>query len=457
MNPRTAPKPNLARLQTSTPHRKQSSPQYSSNASPSSTMIHRSASQPSSAARRDHNSKDARSVSPPRSRGFRPAFRNINWGDSQRRPDAVQQSNAQGLALLRGGSVNERRKNLGDTVSPLANITENSAAATIQSRRALKAGPGDSTPKRHPLTVDTHPQQRNHGASRDPAGKADASYAVNDAEGCASDTGRSDPSTPTGVDVKEKRLPTLPNTPSSVMDEAVRAIDERDKALNAEVLCSHFSSLTADESLHSRLVCEKSRFSEWSTDTENHSPESMVLPSSFNCDKRVSCQAVEHESPAVDDSWKTPDLSSQPTDATTSTDPNTPHLTANSKPSSPNSASGDIPPWNVSLPQLTVSLSTPTGDTTGLGIDSVDEEVESNPKRHAALFSALESLARSRSGSPIILKRESGPESKEGNNGQGHTVRDDASLRGQRTMQELMDELSYLKNMIQAEMDGSPF
>lgn len=85
------------------------------------------------------------------------------------------------------------------------------------------------------------------------------------------------------------------------------------------------------------------------------------------------------------------------------------------------------------------------------------DEVESNPKRHAALFSALESmqalsLAQSREGSPILLsesdRRDSGTYSR-------HS--DASSFRGKATMQEMMDELSYLKNMIQAEMDGEPF
>ncbi|KAJ5422450.1 hypothetical protein N7491_010895 [Penicillium cf. griseofulvum] len=35
--------------------------------------------------------------------------------------------------------------------------------------------------------------------------------------------------------------------------------------------------------------------------------------------------------------------------------------------------------------------------------------------------------------------------------------RSNASFQGNATMQELMDELSYLKNLIQADMDGAPF
>jgi hypothetical protein len=115
------------------------------------------------------------------------------------------------------------------------------------------------------------------------------------------------------------------------------------------------------------------------------------------------------------------------------------------------------------LPQLTVSISSSHGS--GLGIEQMDE-VESNPKRHAALFSAIESmqalsLSRTPDGSPIILPEMQGSES-EGRetDKQRNDVRSqhsNASLRGNPTMREMLDELSYLKNMIQAEMDGEPF
>jgi hypothetical protein len=266
---------------------------------------------------------------------------------------------------------------------------------------------------------------------------------------------------------KEKRLPTLPNSPSSVMDEAVRAIDERDKAMDPEILRSHFSSMTmTDDSIHSRFIPERSRFSEWSTDTEAddyNTPESMVSTSTFN-------QDCNYETEASDDRWKTPELS-QSGDAATNTDPNTPHLTVHSKPSSPNSASGDLP-WNVPLPHLTVSLSSPSIDGSGLGIEGMDE-VESNPKRHAALFSALESMqalamSRSPNASPILLPqvlRDSVSERKlsveRRHSDQAESIRSRRSNAdfqgGNATMQELMDELSYLKNMIQSEMDGTPF
>lgn len=457
--------PNLARLQTSVPHPQHLNTSIATSTSPG--MVHRSASQPNSATRRYHHSKDARSVSPPSNRAllaFRPPqeAKSPKWTEVPSRSNTVDgrlhdHRNVPGNGLVPG------------PVSSSASHPELCVAPTIQTRRAMKTNAGEAGQTRNLLTVETRPHHRKPSISRGVAagpslGTVDETQALKDALTFASS---GDLATPRGRNIHEKRLPTLPNTPSSVMDEAVHAMDETDKAMKAQVLRSHFSSLTttADESINSRFIPECSRFSEWSTDTEtegeDNSPESMISTSTFN--------NTTTDSPAVDD-WRIPELS-QANDAATNTDPNTPHLTANSKPSSPNSASGDIPPWNmnaltISLPQLTISLSSP-GLPTGLGIDQMDE-VESNPKRHAALFSALESmeslsLSRSPDGSPILLpemQRRSDAERSETDEEMYRRVlsrASEASFRGNSTMQEILDELSYLKNMIQAEMDGEPF
>lgn len=340
--------------------------------------------------------------------------------------------------------------------------------STIQSRRAMKGAAGETAPGRL-LTVQTRPEPRKPSPTRGAAG--DKSTASDDTravrEALKNFANSSDLPTPTAAFTKkkEKRLPTLPNTPSSVMDEAVRAIDERDKAMDGEIPRSYFSSMTTstDDSTYSRFVPERSRFSEWSTDTETeYNPrESTVSTSTFN-----------HQDDESEERWRTPDLS-QSGDGATNTDPNTPHLTVHSKPSSPNSASGELPPWNVSLPELTVSLSTPGMDGSGLGIEGMDE-VESNPKRHAALFSALESMenlsmSRSPVGSPMMFPRtpddfstprklsETERKVSEASLERIRSSRSNASFQGNATMQEMMDELSYLKNMIQSEMDGTPF
>lgn len=436
MNPRKPPKPNLARLQTSIPNPNQSLNPPS--VSPGGSFLHRSVSQPNSATRRNEKSKEERSASPPRGLGLRHAL-------TQKRPGPSPRAQAFNESMRQKAPMNEHRNFPGicvnsGAVAPSTSHSDNTAQSSLQTRRALKAKAGNAPQPRSLLTVETRPQHRKPGA---PGAAASGSGSESADGGRAMHTrSGSEDMTPTGPDVSEKRLPSLPNTPSSVMDEAVRAIDERDKALDAAVLHSHFSSMTADDFTNSRFVAEHSRFSEWSTDTEgaeDTSPESMVSTS--------STFPMETHEPQAPEDWKTPDLH----DAATNTDPNTPHLTVHSKPSSPNSASEEIPPF---LPQLTIS--SPHFSGSGLGIDQMDE-VESNPKRHAALFSALESmqalsLAQSREGSPILLsqsdRRDSGTYSRRS---------DASSFRGKATMQEMMDELSYLKNMIQAEMDGEPF
>lgn len=462
MNPRKPPKPSSNRVQTSAAHL-QPTAGLSSSTSPISGMIHRSASQPNSAKYRMYSPKDARSASPPGSRNFRAAFRSPNDTDGQKWHQALSRSKTH-AGTPRKERFFEEHHNGSKTIRnvfPVPTSGGNTSASTIQSRRALK-GNGSAAPTQNLLTVETRPKARqpspsNSGAPSKNLVTIDESQVIKDAVS-STGTGSAGMTTPTGPDLHEKRLPSLPNTPSSVMDEAVRAIDEKDKALDAEVLRSHFSSLTtttADDT-HSRFVPERSRFSEWSTDTEaeDAAPESRMPASTFN-------NGNNNESPAPEE-WRTPDLSQ--TDAS-NTDPNTPHLTVHSKPSSPNSAAGDIPPWNMnmSLPELTVSLSSPHGS--GLGIEQMDE-VESNPKRHAALFSALESmesLSRTRSpdGSPLLLPQMRGSNTERGEtDARGADTRSrnsNASFRGKATMQEMLDELSYLKNMIQAEMDGEPF
>lgn len=319
---------------------------------------------------------------------------------------------------------------------------------------------GDAAQTRNLLTVETGstPHQPSSSDTILPRKELETVDESQTTDATSNGASSADLATPTGPDLHKKRLPSLPNSPSSVMDEAVRAIDEKDRALDAEVPRSHFSSLTTTaEDNHSRIAPEQSRFSAWSTDNEaeDTSPESMVSASTFNNAPDVSHAPEE---------WRTPELS-QPTDASTSTNPNTPHLTVHSKPSSPNSAVGEIPPWNMnmSLPHLSVSISSP--HNSGLGIEQIDE-VESNPKRHAALFSALESmksmsLSHSTNGSPILLPQMHGSDTEHAESGSAgndpHSRQSDASFRGKATMQEMMDELSYLKNTIQAEMDGEPF
>lgn len=469
MNPRKPPpQPQPVHPQTSAPVRREPSPAHPSSRSPM-TGIHRSASQPHSAARKGHK-KDSRSMSPPRARALLAALRQP--AETDRKFEPVQPVNVSKMAPQQKEPVENRRNIPGIKVNagiaiPSSSSPDKLGPSTIQSRRVMKATAGETAPGRL-LTVQTRPEPRNPSSSRSAANgntaEFDESRAIREALKDIASSG--DLPTPTAAFTKEKRLPTLPNTPSSVMDEAVRAIDERDQAMDGEIPRSYFSSMTTttDDSTHSRFVPEYSRFSEWSTDTEtDYNPhESMVSTSASN----------HHQDESSAERWRTPDLS-QSGDGATNTDPNTPHLTVYSKPSSPNSASGELPPWSVDLPQLTVSLSTPGIDCSGLGIENMDE-VESNPKRHAALFSALESMeafamSRSPNGSPILLPQVPRASDTEENLSIAErkvsetslerirSRRSNASFQGNATMQEMIDELSYLKNLIQADMDGVPF
>ncbi|KAJ5131356.1 uncharacterized protein N7515_007395 [Penicillium bovifimosum] len=472
MNPRKPPpqpQPQPMRLQTSASVRHPPTPAQSASRSPM-TGIHRSASQPHSAARKGHK-KDSRSMSPPRARALLAALRQP--AETERSFEPMQPGHAATVLPQQYEPIGNRRNvpgikvNAGIAIPSSAGSADKLGPSTIQSRRAMKASAGESGPSRL-LTVQTRPEPRKASPNAKTTA-LDETRAIREAlKDLASS---SDLPTPTAAFTREekskeeKRLPTLPNTPSSVMDEAVRAIDERDKAMDEEIPRSYFSAMTAstEDSTHSRFVPEQSRFSEWSTDTETdyNSHASMMSASTFN----------HNQDESSDDRWRTPDLS-QSGDGATNTDPNTPHLTVYSKPSSPNSASEELPPWNVGLPQLTVSVSTPSIDGSGLGIENLDE-VESNPKRHAALFSALESMealamSRSPNGSPIILPqvpregagRALSPAERqlsEASLDRIRSRRSNASFQGNATMQELMDELSYLKNIIQADMDGTPF
>lgn len=68
----------------------------------------------------------------------------------------------------------------------------------------------------------------------------------------------------------EKRLPTLPNTPSSAYPPSLMAASP-ERGLDLDVLNSHFSATTIDTDYYplNTVLEGKSRFSTWTTNTEN--------------------------------------------------------------------------------------------------------------------------------------------------------------------------------------------
>jgi hypothetical protein len=140
-----------------------------------------------------------------------------------------------------------------------------------------------------------------------------------------------------------------------------------------------------------------------------------------------------------------------PSLASDTSDPNTPHLTVNSKSSPATSIAGDSPHFNLTLPRLTVSLSPSDLDMAGLGIEDM-YNVERDPKRHAAFFGAMnafETLGLVKS--PDASTVEFSDDVK--NSTASLTDNRDVSNRLSRastSMLDMMDELAYLRNVIQS-------
>lgn len=485
MNPRQPPKPKMpARLRTSL---HQPAPAWNFQNSPLSMITNRTTSLPSSPtdkprsrnSRESFVSKSSRSLSPPRSRGMHGALHCLN-ATTPNHPiakykdfDAMRPGAAHGPRPRRDDHHHHH-----DAAHPrdfnLPHPRNHEPPLTIQDRRALKSKPRDPSPFRNPLTVNTRSDRFETAFSHQndvPSLRAIAQeIAVS-----------GDSTTPTPFGFKDKRLPTLPNTPSSVMDEALEDLEARERALEAEKLESHFSDFSAtDESSGSHSPrYEKSRFSEWSTDTDQQHPSG-----SFN--SFPSFHRVEHPPSPVFEDVETPSYlrpththaAHAHTHAVECSDPDTPHLTVNSQPSPAMSMPSNSPDLPLPVPQVAVAGSGSPGgdlDVSNLSVQDDDDEddeathVETNPKRHAAFFGAFDPVKglglsnpeNSKRMPPEAVQREGaaasgpgphpgphpGPDDKVRDQGRGHPTQS-------ATMKEMMDELSYLKNMIQSEQGG---
>ncbi|RDW90180.1 uncharacterized protein DSM5745_01955 [Aspergillus mulundensis] len=475
MNPREPPKPKL-RLRTSPPLLQTPTPNWSFSTSPLGAITSRGASQPAHTAHKfmhpRSEEKASRSVSPPRSKGLRAAFRQWNGSTPNISPkndqDGVFEHQASHLrpplddrhhARSQSNDSYMRSPSIGHVPEfsdggnlpfrrPVSAGTHDSASLSIQERRAMNTNSPDRSTPRNPLTL--RPKQpcvvpNNAGHSirspfmRRPLSTPSTPSMFRRPSGDLSSPKES--MTPTPVAVVNKRLPTLPNSPSSVMDEALRELEEKERALDMEALASHFSDFTETESVDGDGPCEKSRFSEWSADTDIVSPESMTSSSTFN-EKR--------DSPAIP-AIALSELSDASTDVASS-DPNTPHLTVDSK--SPVHLE-DSTRVDFSIPRLTIALSPSDLSIPGLYINEEDEGLlESNPKRHAAFFEAMELKGLGLTSPPASTLRF--PEGvQDVMSDRSITPTDDPGrysmlLSQSATMQEMIDELSYLKNMIQS-------
>ena len=329
---------------------------------------------------------------------------------------------------------------------------------SIQDRREQRSRSRGASPNKNKLRLETQfenvkpTKKRSQNTEHSPATKTSPSRRVSSLlVSAAKKLGASrDSITPKPSNPKEKRLPTLPNSPSSVMDEELHNLDAREKALDMEMLCSHFSDITTtDGSNASESPCENSRFSEWGTDSDAISPDSMTSSSTFNPENYPSPTS---DRSGVDGSSRTP----IPDDYT---DPRTPRLTGVSNSTSPVSVVNHTSPIVQSVPRLSLSDSSPQIDIPEICVDD-GEHVESNPKRHAAFFGGMDpiqtlGLMRSPEACTTTFSDSVKHDSRQYNDGKTASLNNKriSSIYGYEqsaTMQEMMDELSYLRNFIES-------
>ncbi|WEW54713.1 hypothetical protein PRK78_000136 [Emydomyces testavorans] len=232
------------------------------------------------------------------------------------------------------------------------------------------------------------------------------------------------------VNLNEKRLPTLPNSPSSVLDEELQRIGAfKTPVLDMDLLHSRFSvSTTAspDASPDSFLRSGFSHFSECSTDTDAVSPSSMTSGSTFNNDTSLP------SNPGVM-TIEIPDFSSTeaPLSELVGLRIKDEAGTALSQPHNHDICSPPTPIAAESLLDIRISgLHIPRKPQSGHGPAS---QLHKYPCEPQVLDSAFSTPRASK-----ILS--------EGNTDE--EIAQLSSLHVQTMMQEIMDELSYLGNMI---------
>jgi hypothetical protein len=409
------------------------------------------------------NSKAARSLSSPRFRNLRPSSPGTETCNrrcfnittpSQQHMHHLPKSSSRGKDQHLTPRQSENRPELTSSAGsegtppstgslpfrqPTPAGSAGSTQLSIQHRRAMKTKQRDDSPNGKDLrleaqTANGKPRSKHPEATkRSPTAK----IARKGSSLLLSTAKKLGTASPKLANPKEKRLPSLPNSPSSVMDEALRDLDDQERSLDMEMLRSHFSdTTTTDGSVASDSPCEKSHFSKWSTDSETASPESMTSASTFNVENGAS--------PTCDDSESgRPSKTPVPRDYH---DPQTPHLAAVSKPPSPASGEGTSS-LDLSLPHLSISGSSPQLDIPGICVDDADQ-VESNPKRHATLFAATEPI------NALGLRSPDDPGlAVDFDKTRDRTSNTQAGRRSS-TMLDLMDELSYLGSTIESGTGG---
>lgn len=465
MNPRTPPKPrpSLARLRTSPALYQHSASSWSFLNVSTNGDEQRSVSQPTSTAPSPTGHfaprvKVSRSASPPLTRGLRAAFLNIasarspsrDRGDGSRSRSVDRNAEHCDGSMLRVPVSNPSSNYSSRLASPTSSPTDTSgvsnlpfrlphhnqqekgsALPSIHVRRASKSS-RENTPLAS-LDLASTPGQKTKvgGSSFSHLQSLDPLEEVLSKQNTPVPTKRCKvldvSNAPTSRGLWEKRLPTLPNSPSSVMEEELRAIDALNQPLNMEFLHSHFSNFTSgvQSEIYVESPVEKSRFSEWSADTELVSPASMTSCSTINAD--FSHHSFSDDPIACEDASEA---------VSASNGPPTPILGVNEV-LSPTKVASDSPLLGTGEPSSGAGGFSASGlDFSSLSFDDYDDTTgESDPKRFAGIFPAevMASL-------PVTSPRTASPRFTAG-------PRQDFMAESA-AMRDLMDEVGYLGNMI---------
>lgn len=220
----------------------------------------------------------------------------------------------------------------------------------------------------------------------------------------------------------EKRLPTLPNTPSSAYPASMIEVSPpRHSVLQLGILDSHFSTTTIDTEPHllSMAVNERSRFSAWTTSTETSSDSiyidtSVPLPPIYH--RRNSfTELSEKLSESPRDTFLSSALSFTSIDSSASTTPSTTLLDVDAEFEAAQLAMGH--PGQI--PHYSLPMCDHSSQTT---IKALSQEP-----------------IRGRTGNPSIMGLSEQASIEHHNNEIVHSE----------SMQRLLDELSYLSEMIQ--------
>ncbi|QSS54969.1 hypothetical protein I7I53_02705 [Histoplasma capsulatum var. duboisii H88] len=281
------------------------------------------------------------------------------------------------------------------------------------------------------------------------------------------------------LDLYGKALPSLPHSPSSIVDAELPQMETVDFSLGEEkYFQSHFSDFTVDSpgnscSPDSFLQPTGSRFSEYSTDTENASPCSMTSASTFNNDNTFSPTTDDSngglfESALTDLSAHSSslfDIASNPSPQpnvyinnahqdreTKSHDYHTDNLVISSLYIS-KSPSREINPWTLEANKNATNHSQTSNDeqrVTPPRKGLILKHSNFTPNTDSFFMDDNPELLTPRANCTNhsdTMNKDSESVSRRGGGGGGG--QQPTNLRVESTMQELMDELSYLGDMIE--------